>query len=922
MSGRWQRRAAWVLGPLAVAMMTVLATSGAEAVPVAGSQGIDTSLAATDSQVTVPGRGPFADLVITVNQTDKLTNQAVSITWTGGQPTRQGPGRFAGNYLQVMQCWGEDDGTVPDNPGPPPEQCEQGAVAGVNGGLPGGLYPAGFALSRVISRPSWANFDPAVGVLDVPTTNVWLPFRAVDGTLIEKQADLAFNPALGGGNFWLNTFFNIITTNEIAGGVTGLDGKGAELFQVLDGVQSAGLGCGQKVQAVAGGGKKIPQCWIVVVPRGTPIDENVGTPFEDAADQNGVATSPVSPQIWQHRIAIPIHFNPVDSPCALGVDERRLSGSELALPAVTSWQPVLCGGGALPPFSYAPVSDAGARQQLVSKSPGAPGMVVVSKPLLPNATDPFNPVVYAPLSASGVVIGFNIERNPTPDAPSDFQQIAGVRVADLNLTPRLVAKLLTQSYRGAVSIQGAAPPGYTWLANNPAHMGLDPEFVKYNPEFELLQIGDSRTFSGLEMPEGNSDAAQQVWEYVLADPEARAWLSGVPDESGMKVNPRYATVAAANSSGNAFGDPLPSSFPKADPYCFQAPPLQSTLVPPALCSTSWMPYARGFADSAKITRVAADGARIAQNVFALAPSDVWTRELPQFLGRRAMLSITDTPSATLLGVQMARLSRAGDDAATRSFVAPDTAGLVAGLQSMAPRAEPAVREPTPNASAPGAYPLTTLTYAAITPLALTTQARSDYAAFLDYVAGPGQVSGLDLGQLPRGYAPLPNVLRAQSELAADVVRTLVVVRQPSPEVSTTSTTTTTQVPTTQASSPPEPTTPSTTPRVSTSKPTTGSTIASVTTVPAATTTTSPSTDTTTTTEAPTTSTTVPTTTTTPPGLTPDVKVAGSRFAVPALGVLALGSGLGALEITKRPRRRRSSGGPFDDLDDLGEPGDG
>lgn len=912
MTGRRYARSASMLGLAAIAVVTVVSTSGADAVPVAGSQGTDTSLAPTDSQVTMQGRGPFADLAVTVNQTDKLTNQAVSITWTGGQPTRQGPGRFAANYLQIFQCWGDDDGTVPGNPGPPPEQCEQGAVAGVNGGLPGGLYPAGFALSRVISRPDWANYDPLLGVLDAQT-NVWLPFRAVDGTVIDKQADLGFNPALGGGNFWLNTFFNIITTNEIAGAVTGLDGKGAELFQVLTGVQSAGLGCGQKSQAVSGGGKKIPQCWIVVVPRGTPPDENVGTPFVDAADQNGVVTSPVSPHAWQNRIAIPISFNPVDSPCALGVDERRLSGSELALPAVTSWQPVLCAGGALPPFSYAPVSDAGARQQLVSKAAGAPGMIVVSKPLAPSAIDPLNPVVYAPLSASGVVIGFNIERNPTPEAPADFQQIAGVRVADLNLTPRLIAKLLTQSYRGAVSIQGAAPLGYTWLANNPPHMGLDPEFIRYNPEFELLQIGDSRTFSGLEMPEGNSDAAQQVWEYVMSDPEARAWLSGAPDEFGMKVNPRYATTVAANSSGIAFGDPLPGSFPKADPYCYQAPPLPSTLVPPALCGTSWLPYTRSFADSAQVTRVAADGARIAMNTFALAPSDVWTRELPQFLGRRAMLSLTDTPSAALLGVQMARLSRAGDDSPTRGFVAADAAGLTAGVASMEPRAEPAVREPTPTASAPEAYPLTTLTYAAITPVALASTARSDFAAFLDYVSGPGQVSGLDLGQLPRGYAPLPDNLRAQTALAADIVRTLVVVRVPT----TTPSTTTTQVPTTVASSPAEVTTPAVT-RTTAARTTTDTTVASVTTDSAVTTTTGPSSTTTTVEGAATTTTTAPTTTTTVPGLTPEIQVAGSRFAVPALGVLALGSGLGVSAMNKRPRRRKP-GGPFDDLDDLDDP---
>ncbi|MGZ4771457.1 MAG: hypothetical protein ACXV3B_02130, partial [Ilumatobacteraceae bacterium] len=71
-------RPTWLLGPLAILAMTVLATSGARAVPIAGSQGTDTALPPTDSQVTVQGRGEFANLAITVNQTDNLTDQAVS----------------------------------------------------------------------------------------------------------------------------------------------------------------------------------------------------------------------------------------------------------------------------------------------------------------------------------------------------------------------------------------------------------------------------------------------------------------------------------------------------------------------------------------------------------------------------------------------------------------------------------------------------------------------------------------------------------------------------------------------------------------------------------------------------------------------------------------------------------------------------
>jgi hypothetical protein len=364
-----------VPGVLALALLSLaVPATGSPGAP--GSAGTDTSLPATDSQVTVRGRGPFASLEVTVNQTRNLVNQAVSVTWSGGQPTIEGPGRFAGNYLQIMQCWGEDDGTNPANPGPPPEQCVQGAVGGVYGGIPGGLYPSGLAISRVITRTDWANFDPAVGVADPRTTNVWRPFRAVDGTVIDVHTDPGFNPAVQGGSYWLNPYFNVITSNEIAGAVTSDDGRGSELFSIDTGVESSGLGCGQRVQPVPGGGFREPRCWLVVVPRGTPTEENAGTPLAASAEQFGVVTSPLAPTAWQHRIAVPLSFNPVDSACSINAADRRLTGSELFIGALTNWQSSLCASGNRPPFVFGTLSDSLARQQLLAGAAGAAGMAV------------------------------------------------------------------------------------------------------------------------------------------------------------------------------------------------------------------------------------------------------------------------------------------------------------------------------------------------------------------------------------------------------------------------------------------------------------------------------------------------------------------------------------------------------------------
>jgi hypothetical protein len=832
--------------------------SGEEAVP--GGAGTDTSLPATPSQVTVNGRGDFSTLRVTVNQTRNLVNQAVSITWTGGRPTAQGPGRFAADYLQVMQCWSDDDGLDPTNPGPPPEQCVYGARAGTYGGLPAGIYPNGLTMTRVMTRRSWANYRPTEGFLEASTGNVWRPFRAVDGTVVNAHTDPFFNPSVVGGNFWLNPYFNSTTTNELSASATGPNGAGSDLFTVDTGVESTGLGCGQRLVPAGGGAARTPKCWIVVVPRGSAVDENAGTPFADQASQFGVVTSPLTTEAWENRIAIPISFNPVDSPCSLAASDRRLIGSELATPAISSWQPRLCSAPGRPPYSYANVSDAAARQQIVEPAAGAPGMAITPRPIDPATVSADSPVVYAPVTLSGAVIGFNVERNPRINAPQAEQDLSGVRVAELNLTPRLVAKLLTQSYRQQVEI--VRPPQYPWLASNPAHLGLDPDFIRFNPEFSLLQISGGKNFGGLMLPGGNSDVAHQVWEWVLADPEARAWLDGIPDEWGMRVNPVYATRAAVNSSDVAFGVPTPDSFPKADPYCYTAPPRgpNNSIVPAPLCGTDWLPYTQSMRTAARQTRVADDLAKIVENVFAISSDQVWTKDQPQYLGRRAILSLTDTASAAQYGVQVARLSRAGDNGDDRSFIAPDTDGLTAGVAAMRPGDEPDVLEADPATTGPEAYPLTSLTYAALRPLELDAQARTDYAAFIDYAAGPGQVVGLELGQLPLGYAPLPERLRQQAIAAAETVRTL----QPAGE------------------EPPPPTTPD--PGPSSGFPSPSSGPDQVASGPPAS---------------------VPTDAETPTAeisATPVVAFAGSGVVLPALAFVALLAGYVALEITKRNRR--------------------
>jgi hypothetical protein len=735
--------------------------------PLAGSAGTDTSLPNTDSAVTMAGRGKFTNLKIAVNQTKHLFNQAVSVTWTGGDATVFGTSSLVqGNFLQIFQCWGEDDGTNTLNPGPPPEQCEYGA--------PVPSQPAGaFVNSRIMALAGWPTYDPKLGYVDNngTTPKLWMPFRSVDGTVTNAQTDELKQHLEGGG--WLNKNFNASTSNEIQIGLTHNNGTGAELFAVDTGLEASGLGCGQKIEPLPDGSTRIPKCWLVIVPRGTPADENPPNFF--SSDQP-VQTSPLTPTAWANRIAIPLDFNPVDSSCAIGANERRMVGSELATAAVTNWQPKLCAAPGAPPYNFASISDRLARQQLTAGGTAGPGMAVMSRPIDPAAIDPANPVTYAPLTLSAITVGFNIERQPSTNGSTgklndpNEKALAGIRVAHINLTPRLVAKLLSESYREDFPRKAEQQPDHSWMAGNPSNLLADPDFLQFNTEFQNLQGAVGHAV--VEQP--TADAAYQVWKWVLADPEAATWLAGTPDPWKMKVNSVYNTNPGANPSGTAFANPVPDNYPASDPYCYASTdPSESVGTPPQqarpMCMTDTQPQANNMQVAAQEVRNASDGAKVNFDPNAVSGATAWVSlgQPPLF---RSMVSVADSASAIRYGLQIASLSRAGDDAAARSFVAPDKTGMLAGTQAMVPSAEPAVLEPGLTSTAAGAYPLTMLTYAAATPRSLDQAARTDYADFIKYAVTDGQVPGLAFGQLLPGYTPLPANLVTQALAAASRIR--------------------------------------------------------------------------------------------------------------------------------------------------------
>jgi hypothetical protein len=654
--------------------------------------------AASASATTVNGTGPFAGMKVTVSQTKSLTNQVVTVSWTGAAPTIPAYSEFDADFVQIMQCWGDDAA------GPSPEQCQFGAASYGSGTIPAGSY----AVSRGIKASDPLEKD-VVGTKDYS----YVPFRGADGRTV--QGDVRS----------LSAAFTANETNEVPLFRTLTDGTGKLPFEVQTGLESAGLGCG----LVPTGATQPHRCWLVVVPRGnTEVDGHVvaGTTV-DRLD-----SSPLSATNWQHRIAIPLDFTPITAQCPIGSDERPVAGNETVAAAILPWQAGFCARGGSN-LSFSLQGDPQARTALASTDPklrilGALGPAPVAK----------GGTVYAPLALTGVTFAFLVERRVSATASEAAKRQDGQPVESIKLDQRLVAKLLTQSYGN-----------YTWdasaVAGNPSNPSTDPEFVALNPAFADLVVSiNSPLVSG-----GMSDAASMVWQWVMSDADARAFLAGKPDPWGMHLNTRYRAQTFPQDT-----------FPRADTTCVNV--LIYSPGQQARCSLERAPYAFSMTTAARqVFRGELQGHNL-WDVSKRPPA--YVSDGIQAIGTRSMSAVVDVPSATRYGLVAAQLRNAAG-----AYVAPTTASITAAAAAMKP-GEAAGTRVLDLAHVPrDAYPLTAFAYAATAPAALSAADRATYSAFIRYVATGGQHIGYGLTDLPLGYVPLPAADVTEATAAAALI---------------------------------------------------------------------------------------------------------------------------------------------------------
>jgi hypothetical protein len=719
----------------------------------------------------------FKDLEVTVSKTADLREEAVVVSAKGMGTSNLPTNGVASNFLQLMQCWGPDPSAADFN-----QTCQYGAYSGAASSS--GTVLGSALGTSVVSRAGENLFsDPSRFLAVTGDASVQTTVTGSGSTPVTITTDGTAR------------FFGPSTSNEQPFVAIGSDGTARTGFEVQSALSQPYLGCG-KAADLQGAGER---CWLVVVPRGTHSNAlaadkpcTTGGAFYPVPwgkqGWNGVQSgSPVDPACaaWQDRIVVPLDFASTAPSCPPGAMERRVSGTELLATAFSSWQGALCGSGT-GTLSFNTNSGDLNRAQLLT---GQSSMVVVGRPLTPGTIGLADPALlnsatlrYAPVANTALAIAFRWQS--AADKPATSRE--------MKLTPRLLAKVMTMSYKFEVpAYQYSFPDNVDqYWPNRPLSMCDDPEWVALgNPA-----PGSPGECRGLFLVVGpqSDDVTALLWQYLRSDADAAAFLRGEPDPWGNTINPYYLPASNPQARDGGLRDidlatqPM-DRFLRADRTVAPDYTLRGELVEQTHGETydavSQIPFSESFAgNTSRIFR--GDTKRIdswsTNRVTGGQVVPGWVTVDPGSgrFGYRAF-GPADLGAAHRYGLALAslgapRAERTDESTvvSARSFVAPTAASMAAALAAQ--HTDPATGTATADFGAfpEDGYPLTTTLYAAVdvTQAKLDEAARSSYAGFLDYAAGAGQVPGTAPGQLPDSYVPLSDSQRQQTSAVAEQLR--------------------------------------------------------------------------------------------------------------------------------------------------------
>ncbi len=318
----------------------------------------------------------------------------------------------------------------------------------------------------------------------------------------------------------------------------------------------------------------------------------------------------------------------------------------------------------------------------------------------------------------------------------------GQPYTQLRLNQRLLAKMLTTSYTDYyLQCPPTTVPCDKAVSGNPPDWFNDPEFIALNKN---VQEPHDALGEGLaDVPivlGGQSDLTYEVTRWIAGSPAATAFLNGKRDHWGMHVNARYRGIKY----------PI-GEFTSRDP---------STLLQAAYTPTPTL----GFVTAAML-QGQPPGSNGFQPVACLPGQQQCYQQLAgEPIGQRALFGITDeADAATFLFPTAAIRNHAG------RYVTPTQKSMAAALTSMTTAKNGVTQQVNLDGNNPAAYPLTMVVYAVVPISGVSHSKAVKIARWLDYVVGPGQQKGELPGELPFGYLPLPAKLRAEARHVATEV---------------------------------------------------------------------------------------------------------------------------------------------------------
>ena len=665
---------------------------------------------------TAPNYPLFENLQITVSQVQDLTYQAVKVSWNGGVETS--PQQLASNYLQIMQCWDDGSGSAD------PTKCQFGAATGTTVALLGsntmtrslgdqGEDPLQDYTGKFSIRPPIGEYEYTYSV----------PFETAPNTLFPD----------GQSTHDVERYFDATSTNEISGARTTANGTGESTFEIQSAVEAPHLGCG-----AAQSDGEIRDCWLVVVPRG---EYTVSNEYFQEGVNGRLMGSPLSQSNWDNRVEFPLDFRSVESNCPIGASEKRTTGNQMLTPAFASWQSAMCATKTV--FGFSMIGDSESRRNIVSDTDGAARLAFVDNPLSSTEASG-STIVYAPAVKSALTIAFNINYFIKGGYPLESKD--GQQVTDMVLNPRLVAKLLTQSYK-------ADTPGgeiLSYLSTNALNLRQDPEFLELNPEFD--QFVNSAEPAGLMVPIGNEDVFAQLWKWIKADADANAFLAGTADDWGMIVNRNYLALDIND-------DETINSFPKAETATYRS---DDSVPAPGYGTFELRPYVADLHDGGVRAFRGEPGTKTFWDT--LRSPAAFVSSGSQLLGRRFMMTVTDLATAERLGLSTAKLINPNGEP-----VDANTESINSSISEFVESNVAGVKVSTALLEKDESYPLATLTYAAVDVCRASIGELKSYKKLLTHIAGKGQTIGTGDGEIPVGYVPLDDTQIAQAKKAIKAI---------------------------------------------------------------------------------------------------------------------------------------------------------